>query len=269
MFGFNLKHGEPAPVFNSNPTTSTSHSPGGVPDPASLARRPRQFCSGVVGFPAGGGIGRRVPSRAGKRGDFDAQAPWPNHCRPHGGRLAEPGFGIAALAGSSVTRSTVGRNRPPRPSRSRPPHHVSATYTIAPGGDTGWRTSTGDTVVAVVKGVLTVEQEAQDCVGQDVAAGGAVVVPTGKYRLHNAGGEPVEFSGHLLQPPGGRAEPARGRRDLSAPACAGILGRGGSRRGLDGRHRATVRIGPRPAGPPGPARPVRRGPERCARPTAR
>src|SRR5688572_26994152 len=100
--------------------------------------------------------------------------------------------------------------------------NVSAAYTIAPGGDTGWRTSTGDAVVAVFKGALTVEQAAQDCAGQDVKAGNAAVVSTGKYRLRNAGNEPAEFSGLFFNLPVGGPNPLVDGQTEPAPACAGV-----------------------------------------------
>lgn len=99
--------------------------------------------------------------------------------------------------------------------------HVSATYTIAPGGSTGWRTSTGDTVLGVVKGTLAVEQ-AQDCAGQDVPAGSAVVVPTGKFRLRSVGGQPAEFSGVFFNLPVGGANPLVDGEAEAAPACGGF-----------------------------------------------
>lgn len=99
--------------------------------------------------------------------------------------------------------------------------HVSATYTIAPGGSTGWRTSTGDTVVAVLKGALAVEQ-AQDCASQDVAAGKAVVVPTGTFRFRNAGDQPAEFSGIFFNLPAGGPNPLVDGEAVPAPGCAGF-----------------------------------------------
>jgi hypothetical protein len=67
---------------------------------------------------------------------------------------------------------------------------LSSTYTVAPGGDTGWRTGPGTTVLAVTKGVLKVEQ-AEGCAGRDLPAGKAIVLAPGKFRLHNAGSWPA------------------------------------------------------------------------------
>jgi quercetin dioxygenase-like cupin family protein len=102
-----------------------------------------------------------------------------------------------------------------------PADHVSANYTIAPGGDTGWRTGTGDSVIAVFKGALAVEQ-AQGCAGQDVPAGKAVVIPAGKFRLHNTGNQPAEFSGVFFNLPTGGPNPLVDGTPESAPACAGF-----------------------------------------------
>lgn len=99
--------------------------------------------------------------------------------------------------------------------------NVSSNYTIAPGGDTGWRTSTGDSVIAVFKGALAVEQ-AQDCAGQDVAAGKAVVIPAGKFRLHNTGKQPAGFSGVFFNLPVGGPNPLVEGQAEPAPACAGF-----------------------------------------------
>jgi quercetin dioxygenase-like cupin family protein len=100
--------------------------------------------------------------------------------------------------------------------------NVSSNYTIAPGGDTGWRSSTGDSVIAVFKGVLAVEQ-AQGCSKQDLAAGRSMVVPaTQKFRLHNAANEPAEISGVFFNLRVGGPSPLVEGRTEEAPACAGF-----------------------------------------------
>src|SRR2546423_1343986 len=68
---------------------------------------------------------------------------------------------------------------------------LSTTYRLAPGGDTGWRTGPGTTALVVTKGTLKVEQ-AEGCASRDLPAG-ALVLPPGQFRLHNAGQEPVEL----------------------------------------------------------------------------
>jgi quercetin dioxygenase-like cupin family protein len=99
--------------------------------------------------------------------------------------------------------------------------NVSSSYTIAPGGDTGWRTGSGDSVLAVTKGALAVDQ-AQGCASQDVAAGKAVVVPAGKFRLRNHGSQPAEFSGVFFNLPAGGPGPLVEGSAESAPACSGV-----------------------------------------------
>jgi quercetin dioxygenase-like cupin family protein len=96
--------------------------------------------------------------------------------------------------------------------------NASSNFTIAPGGDTGWRTSPGDSVIAVFEGVVAVEQ-AQDCAGQDVAAGKAVVIPAGKFRLRNTGSQPAELSGVFFNLPVGSPDPLVGGTAEAAPAC--------------------------------------------------
>jgi quercetin dioxygenase-like cupin family protein len=102
-----------------------------------------------------------------------------------------------------------------------PADNVSSNYVIAPGGDTGWRTSPGDSVIAVFKGALALEQ-AQGCSSQELAAGKAVVIPAGKFRLHNAGNQPAEISGVFFNlRVGGPSPLVEGQVD-PAPACAGF-----------------------------------------------
>jgi len=97
----------------------------------------------------------------------------------------------------------------------------SSTYTVAPGGDTGWRTGPGTTVLAVTKGVLKVDR-AEGCAGQDLSAGKVVVLTPGQFRLHNAGQEPVELLANFSGlPHGGGAPLVDGPAD-PAPACAGF-----------------------------------------------
>src|SRR5688572_18071590 len=96
----------------------------------------------------------------------------------------------------------------------------SATYTLAPSGDTGWRTGPGTTALAVTKGVLKLEQ-AEGCAGRDLAAGNSLVLPPGKFRLHNAGQEPVELLANCTDLSGNRTPLVDGPAD-AAPACAGF-----------------------------------------------
>jgi len=98
---------------------------------------------------------------------------------------------------------------------------VSSGYSVAPGGDTGWRTGPGSTVVAVTKGVLTVQQ-AEGCSSRDLAAGNALPLPAGKFRLHNAAGEPVELLATFTNLPDGGPAPLVDGPTVPAPACDGF-----------------------------------------------
>ena len=96
----------------------------------------------------------------------------------------------------------------------------SSTSTLAPGGDTGWRTGPGTTALAVTKGALKVEQ-AEGCASRDLKAGNALVLPPGKFRLQNAGQDPVELLADFTGLPHGGGSPLNGPAE-SAPACAGF-----------------------------------------------
>jgi quercetin dioxygenase-like cupin family protein len=96
----------------------------------------------------------------------------------------------------------------------------STTYTLASGGDTGWRTGPGTTALAVTKGALKVQQ-AEGCASRDLPAGNALVLPPGKFRLTNAGQEPVELLANFTGLPSGGGAPLDGSAE-SAPDCAGF-----------------------------------------------
>jgi quercetin dioxygenase-like cupin family protein len=97
---------------------------------------------------------------------------------------------------------------------------LSTTYTVAPGGDTGWRTGPGTTALIVTKGALKIEQ-AEGCASRDLPAGKALVLPPGQFRLKNAGQEPVELLANLTGLSNGGGSPLDGPTD-PAPACAGF-----------------------------------------------
>lgn len=111
--------------------------------------------------------------------------------------------------------------------------NVSSSYTIAPGGNTGWRTSTGDAVLAVTKGALAVDQ-AQGCSTQDLAAGKAVVVPAGKFRLRNPGGQPAEVNGTFFNLAVDGPSPLVDGQGESSPDCPGISATAVSANGVSG-----------------------------------
>src|SRR3712207_2965588 len=97
----------------------------------------------------------------------------------------------------------------------------SSTYTVAPGGDTGWRMGPGTTALAVTKGTLKVEQ-AEGCASQELKAASALVLPAGKFRLHNAGQEAVELLANFTGLPHGGAAPLTDGDTVAAPDCAGF-----------------------------------------------
>ncbi len=97
----------------------------------------------------------------------------------------------------------------------------SSTFTVAPGGDTGWRTAPGTTALAVTKGVLKVEQ-AEGCTSRDVPAGKSVVLPQGQFRLHNPGQEPVELLANFTDLPAGGGSPLVDGPTGPAPSCPGF-----------------------------------------------
>jgi len=98
----------------------------------------------------------------------------------------------------------------------------STTYTLAPGADTGWRNGPGSTALAVTKGALNIEQ-ADACASKDLAAGSALVLGPGKFRLQNAGQAPVELMANFTDLPSGGESPLDGAAQ-PAPACAGFAG---------------------------------------------
>ena len=94
------------------------------------------------------------------------------------------------------------------------------TYTLAPGGDTGWRNGPGSTTLALTKGALKIEQ-ASGCATRALTAGSAVVLPVGKFRLQNTDKEPAEILANFTNLPSGGGAPLDGEAG-SAPDCAGF-----------------------------------------------
>lgn len=94
------------------------------------------------------------------------------------------------------------------------------TYTLAPGGDTGWRNGPGSTTLALTKGALKIEQ-ASGCATRALTAGSAVVLPAGKFRLQNTDKEPAEILANFTNLPSGGGAPLDGEAG-SAPDCAGF-----------------------------------------------
>jgi quercetin dioxygenase-like cupin family protein len=101
----------------------------------------------------------------------------------------------------------------------------SSTYTVVPGGDSGWRTGPGTTVLAVTKGALKVDR-AEGCASQDVPAGKVVVLTPGEFRLRNAGQEPVTLLANFSGLAHGGGTPLVDGPADAAPACAGFAATG-------------------------------------------
>ena len=100
----------------------------------------------------------------------------------------------------------------------------SATYSVSPGGDTGWRRLPGHAVFAVTKGQLMVHS-GEGCGARDYGAGQAAVVPAGVYELHNAGSEPVEFFGLFFGLRSSEPQPlAEGPTEAAPAGCSAVSG---------------------------------------------
>ena len=127
---------------------------------------------------------------------------------PPSGGASEEEYGRAQQIESGKVVSTTG-------------HDVeSSTYSLAAGGDTGWRTGPGTTALIVTKGALKIEQ-AEGCASKDLKAGSALVLTPGKFRLQNAGQEPVELLANFTGLPHGGGTPLDGAAE-SAPDCGGF-----------------------------------------------
>src|SRR5882757_8016300 len=97
---------------------------------------------------------------------------------------------------------------------------VSGAYTLAPGGETGWRRLPGAAVLAVTKGTMTVRR-ADGCSAKNYALGQASVVPGGTYLIENAGKEPLELYGVFFDQARGAAKPLVEGATAAAPTkCA-------------------------------------------------
>ena len=101
---------------------------------------------------------------------------------------------------------------------------MSGQYSIAPGGETGWRRLPGAMVLAVTKGKRTLRGSDQ-CDANDYATGQAAVVNAGTYRVENTGGEPLEFFGLFFGEPAGAPKPLTEGPTAKAPEnCSGVSG---------------------------------------------
>jgi quercetin dioxygenase-like cupin family protein len=99
---------------------------------------------------------------------------------------------------------------------------VRGSYSIAPGGETGWRRLPGTTVLAVTKGTLMLHG-GEGCATKDYAAGKAAVIPAGVYMVHNAGSEPLEFFGAFFRQPKGTTKPlVEGPTEAAPAGCSDV-----------------------------------------------
>jgi mannose-6-phosphate isomerase-like protein (cupin superfamily) len=101
---------------------------------------------------------------------------------------------------------------------------VIASYTLAPGTDSGWRNNDGPTVLAVTSGTLALHSAA-GCATKEYTAGQAVVVSAGRHRLSNAGDEPLAFTGAVLDGAADEITPFLDAGEAPPPAsCEGTTG---------------------------------------------
>ena len=109
---------------------------------------------------------------------------------------------------------------------------VRGSYSLAPGGTTGWRSLPGTTVLAVTKGQLTVHG-GEGCAAKEYPTGKATVIPAGVYQIHNPGSEPLDFFGIFFGQPTGATKPlAEGPTEAAPAGCTGAEAIGGSPSGV-------------------------------------
>jgi quercetin dioxygenase-like cupin family protein len=96
-------------------------------------------------------------------------------------------------------------------------------YSIAAGGQTGWRSLPGHMVLAITKGKLTLHG-GEGCATKEYGAGQGATVPAGTYLVHNTGSEPLEFFGVFFEQAAGGPKPLTEGPTASAPAnCTGVM----------------------------------------------
>jgi len=100
---------------------------------------------------------------------------------------------------------------------------VSGGYSVAPGGESGWRQLPGTMVLAVTKGKMMLHS-GEGCAAKEYALGQAAVVPAGTYMVHNSGNEPLEFFGFFFDQSPGAPKPLAEGPAAPAPAnCTGVM----------------------------------------------
>jgi quercetin dioxygenase-like cupin family protein len=96
---------------------------------------------------------------------------------------------------------------------------VRGSYSVAPGGETGWRKLPGTTVLAVTKGKLMLHG-GEGCAAKEYETGKAAVIPAGVYQVHNPGSGPLEFFGIFFGQPTGATKPlAEGPTEAAPAGC--------------------------------------------------
>jgi hypothetical protein len=109
---------------------------------------------------------------------------------------------------------------------------ASGSYSVAPGGETGWRKLPGPMVLAVNKGKLMLHG-GEGCAAKEYTTGQAAVAAAGTYLVHNAGSDPLEFFGWFFdQAPGGPKPLAEGPTEAAPANCTGALAAGGEPSGV-------------------------------------
>jgi hypothetical protein len=94
---------------------------------------------------------------------------------------------------------------------------ASGSYSLTPGGATGWRQLSGTTILAVNKGTMTVRRAA-GCATTEYAAGKAAVLPAGEYLVQNAGSDGLDVYGVFINQPRGVTKPLSEGATAKAPA---------------------------------------------------
>ena len=105
-------------------------------------------------------------------------------------------------------------------------------YSVAAGGETGWRSLPGTMVLLVTKGTLMLHSGV-GCATKEYPAGQAATVPAGTYRVHNAGSQPLEFFGAFFEQAAGAPKPLVEGDIVAAPAgCTGATAAGAGPSGV-------------------------------------
>jgi hypothetical protein len=94
---------------------------------------------------------------------------------------------------------------------------ATGSYSLAPGGATGWRHLSGTTILAVNKGTMTVRRAA-GCSTKDYAAGQASVLPAGDYLVQNSDQGALDVYGVFINQPRGVTKPLAEGATVAAPA---------------------------------------------------